>query len=109
MHQLLVQLQQLDALGKEMLFSNLMQQCYRFFYSIFAGTAVMMNYVLMITWFPAAITILERFKLKQKKFQSRLTQSSFECIIQTAKNMQNTIIKWIVKFPLLWIVILGNF
>lgn len=69
----------------------------------------MMNYFLMVTWFPAAITILERFKLKQKNFQSRLTQSPLECIVQSAKNIQNNTIKWIIKFPLLWILILGNY
>ncbi|XP_055523625.1 protein dispatched [Wyeomyia smithii] len=80
-------------------------------FGIFSGTAVMVNYLLMITWLPACVSIAERiscFSLVKpvENFVDKLMYP-FKAISQFGRKIEDVIISSVIKVPLLWIVLLG--
>ncbi|XP_058813759.1 protein dispatched [Topomyia yanbarensis] len=80
-------------------------------FGIFAGTSVMANYLLMVTWLPASVSIAERitcFSLVKPmdKFIENLTYP-FKTISQLGRKIEDIIISLVISVPLLWIVLLG--
>lgn len=75
---------------------------------IFAGTVVMVNYLLMMTWLPASVSLNERISCYALQWWVRaLTKinSTANCL---GIYLQNRIIFFVVKMPSLWVFIFGN-
>ncbi|XP_035783888.1 protein dispatched-like [Anopheles albimanus] len=85
-------------------------------FGIFSGTAVMANYLLMVTWLPAAVSIAERIScLLLLKPITRVTTSHrcslappFVVFARFIRHVEDTIIGLVVNMPLLWIGLLGT-
>ncbi|XP_058467660.1 protein dispatched [Malaya genurostris] len=80
-------------------------------FGIFSGTAVMANYLLMVTWLPATVSIAERitcFSLVKPvdKFIDKLT-FPLKTISRIGRKIEDIIISLVISVPLLWIVVLG--
>lgn len=77
--------------------------------SIFAGTAVLCNYLLMITWLPASVALVERLScLSPQWCYTRFIQVVFDAINRTATAVQELVIRAICDWPLVWIVLLAT-
>lgn len=75
---------------------------------IFAGTAVISNYVLMITWLPASVSFVERLTCWSPRFWKHTTNALFSSINQIGTCFENFIITAVVSMPKLWILLLGT-
>lgn len=79
---------------------------------IFSGTAVMANYVIMITWLPAAVSIAERITCVSlgKPVETMLARlaAPFRAISQLGRKVEDVIISLVISVPLLWIALLGK-
>lgn len=68
----------------------------------------MTNYVLMVTWLPAAVSVRERLKsekcknAKMKKFRSPL-----KSLGATMKKFENFVVDVVINLPLLFVTTLG--
>lgn len=89
-----------------------MHQNFIFFYRIFAGTAVMSNYILMVTWLPASISIMERLssysacnKLQVQKVLIMFNKS----INNLCTKLEAFITALILNYAILWFTIFGMF
>uniref|UniRef100_A0A336L3V2 CSON002639 protein n=1 Tax=Culicoides sonorensis TaxID=179676 RepID=A0A336L3V2_CULSO len=72
-------------------------------FGIFAGTLVLVNFLLMITWLPAIVSIKEGLSLKYKCLKlSSLSSSLFKC----GKKLENGIINLVTFFPIFWMTLL---
>lgn len=76
--------------------------------SIFAGTVVMVNYLLMMTWIPACVSINERISCYAIKWWVLALTKLNTAIGSIAIQMQDRIIFLVVKFPFLWIISFGK-
>ncbi|XP_039441963.1 protein dispatched [Culex pipiens pallens] len=80
-------------------------------FGIFSGTAVMANYVIMITWLPAAVSIAERITCVSlgKPVETMLARlaAPFRAISQLGRKVEDVIISLVISVPLLWIALLG--
>lgn len=78
-------------------------------FGIFAGTAVMTNYILMVTWFPAAVAVRERLKTQKcKNAKIKKLNSPLKHIGQVMKGFENMIVDIVLNKSLLSVVILGK-
>jgi protein dispatched 1 len=84
-------------------------------FGIFAGTAVMANYLLMVTWLPASVSISEKiycfsrswfinFKVFAKPVDKFVKFSS-----QLSDSIEDFIVMLVINYPIVWIVSLGGF
>lgn len=77
-------------------------------FGIFAGTAVMTNYVMMVTWLPAAVTVRERLKTgKCKSTKIKKLKSPVKRIGHIVKIFENCVVDIVINVPVLSVVILG--
>lgn len=80
-------------------------------FGIFSGTAVLINYVLMMTWLPATVSLAERLPcasvLCSKLFYNRLGKS-FKALREFGGRLENVIIRLIMCVPWLWIALFGT-
>lgn len=80
-------------------------------HSIFAGTAVIANYCLMITWLPAAVSIAERItclsheNIVKKCF--RKLNFPIQSLSQLSNTIEESIISLVLNYSKLLIIILG--
>lgn len=79
-------------------------------FGIFAGTAVIANYLLMVTWLPAAISIAERITCCSgaffKGFVNRV-QSPFKGLCQVGQCVEEAIISAVINYSRVWVLVLG--
>ena len=78
------------------------------FFRIFAGTAVMSNYLLMITWLPASISIMERMPCRLNFFPQNFLFKFHKSIFQFGPRIEGYIVNSVIKLPILWIILLGK-
>lgn len=78
-------------------------------FGIFAGTAVLINYILMMTWLPAAVSLAERLPcslLCTKLFYNRF-RSSLKASRDFGDRMESVLIRLVMCVPWLWITLFG--
>lgn len=74
----------------------------------------MCNYILMITWLPAAVSTAERFRclnltfLKNFKLFSNKLSKMTKFHGKMCNKMEDMIISLVLNYPVFWIVILGD-
>lgn len=84
-------------------------------FGIFAGTAVMANYLLMITWLPASVAISERIYCFSRswflnfKFFAKPADKFAKLYSQLSGRIEDFIISLVINYSILWIVVLGLF
>lgn len=84
-------------------------------FGIFAGTAVMANYLLMITWLPASVSISERIYCFSRswfinfKHFAKPVDKFVKFYSQLSDKIEEVIIMLVINYSLLWIVLLGSF
>lgn len=84
-------------------------------FGIFAGTTVLANYLLMITWLPASVSISERIYCFSRSWfinlnvLSRPADKFAAFYSQFSEKIENTIVALIVNYPLFWILLLGSY
>lgn len=76
---------------------------------IFAGTVVMVNYLLMMTWLPASVSLNERISCYALKWWIQTLTKINSSATFMGIYLQNKIIFFVVKMPFLWIFMFGNF
>lgn len=72
----------------------------------------MANYLLMVTWLPASVSIAERISCISlvkpvENIVEKLTYP-FKAISQLGRKLEDFIISLVISVPLLWIVLLGE-
>lgn len=77
-------------------------------FSIFAGTVVMVNYVLMMTWLPATVSINERLSCYAFSCWILALTKFNTTVSSVGVYVQDRIIFIIIKMPYLWILCFGN-
>lgn len=78
-------------------------------FGIFSGTAVLINYVLMMTWLPASVSLAERIPCSMfcsAWFSNRLSKS-FKAMREFGERLESVIIRLIMCVPWLWIALFG--
>lgn len=84
-------------------------------FGIFAGTAVMANYVLMITWLPASVAISEKIYCFSRswfinfKHLAKPVDKFVKFYSQLSDKIEDFIIMLVINYSVLWIVLLGLF
>ncbi|XP_055384764.1 protein dispatched [Condylostylus longicornis] len=77
-------------------------------FGIFAGTAIVSNYLLMVTWLPASVSIMERVSCHLGNFLSPNIISKFRKSIKTFGSIvEDYVLNAVLKMPYLWIVLFG--
>ncbi|KAL5283685.1 DISP1 family protein [Megaselia abdita] len=77
-------------------------------FGIFAGLAIVTNYLLMITWLPACVSIMERLPSHYSKLISpNILQKVNKSFYIFGKSLENFLIKLVIKLPWLWLAIFG--
>lgn len=79
-------------------------------FGIFSGTAVLVNYVLMMTWLPATVSMAERLPcsiLCTKVFYNRL-HKSFKALREFGERLESVLIRLVMCVPWLWIGLFGT-
>lgn len=79
-------------------------------FGIFSGTAVLINYVLMMTWLPATVSLAERLPcpiLCSKLFHNRL-HKSYKAMREFGERLERVLIRLVMCVPWLWIGLLGG-
>lgn len=78
-------------------------------FGIFAGTTVIINYFLMITWLPASISIAERLTcFSSSGFLKNITDKvtfPIKKFCQLSQRIEDAIVLNVIRFAKLWIVI----
>ncbi|CAD7084344.1 unnamed protein product [Hermetia illucens] len=78
-------------------------------YGIFAGTTIIANYLLMVTWTPASVSIMERIPFSLESCMSaKVSQKLHKSITRLGKLAEDFIINAVVKLSVLWIALLGS-
>ena len=80
-------------------------------FGIFSGTAILANYLLMITWLPATVSIAERITCFQWNYCKNLVNklvSPLKISSQLGLKLEDMIISLVIDVPILWIVVLGK-
>lgn len=77
-------------------------------FRIFAGTVVMVNYLLMMTWLPASVSLNERLSCYALKWWLHALTKINSTANMLGVYMQNKIIYLIMKMPFLWFLLFGN-
>ncbi|KAG5669714.1 hypothetical protein PVAND_000009 [Polypedilum vanderplanki] len=84
-------------------------------FGIFAGTTVMVNYLLMITWLPAAVAISERIYCFSRSWFINIGYftSSIDKFLkwysQLSGKIENLIVTLVTKYSIVWIILLFGF
>ena len=78
-------------------------------FRIFAGTAVISNYFLMITWLPATVSIVEQMTCLSPKCCKQSTNSFYAAVTHIGNSIEDVIISAVVNMPKLWIISLGKY
>lgn len=84
-------------------------------FGVFAGTAVMTNYLLMVTWLPASVSISERIYCFSRswfinfKYCARPVDSFVKFYSQLSDKIEEFIIMLVLDYAMLWIIVLGMF
>lgn len=84
-------------------------------FGIFAGTAVMANYLLMITWLPASVSISEKIYCFSRswfinfKFFAKPVDKFVKFYSQLSDKIEDFIVMLVINYPIFWIVLLGGF
>lgn len=84
-------------------------------FGIFAGTTVMVNYLLMITWLPASVSISERIYCFSRSwfinfgYFTTPIDRTLKFYGQLSGRVENLIVKLVIKYSLIWIMTLGSF
>lgn len=76
-----------------------------FSYRIFAGTAVLVNYIFMVTWLPVSVSINERSpcSICPPICGTRFVQKLFSKTNRLGESVQNLFVIAVTKAPYLWI------
>uniref|UniRef100_A0A1B0BUL1 SSD domain-containing protein n=1 Tax=Glossina palpalis gambiensis TaxID=67801 RepID=A0A1B0BUL1_9MUSC len=78
---------------------------------VFAGTAVITNYTLMITWLPASVSLMERLTYcdTRNKLQiHKLILMFNKSINRSCENLENCIIEAVINYAFLWFITFGT-
>jgi len=84
-------------------------------FGIFAGTTVMVNYLLMITWLPASVSISERIYCFSRSwfinfgYFTAPIDKIFKFYSQLSGKIENMIVTLVINYSVLWILLLGSF
>lgn len=79
--------------------------CFR----IFAGTAVFCNYLLMVTWLPASVSLIERYaSLRRSLWCEQPLKSLFKLADVVGYGFKRTVVKAVDEWPFIWIVLFGS-
>jgi protein dispatched 1 len=80
-------------------------------FGIFSGTAIIVNYLLMISWLPACISIAEKMSCLSFKFQNLtlLRLNFFKSLSHFGTKLEDFIISIVVHLPYLCIAVLGQY
>lgn len=66
----------------------------------------MCNYVLMVTWLPASVSMIERLAcIKPPQFYERSLQSFFNVINRIGSSIESLVIRAVIDWPVVWIVL----
>lgn len=79
-------------------------------FGIFAGTTVLINYVLMMTWLPASVSLAERLPcslVSSKWLYGQRLHKSFKAARELAERTESFLIRLIMCVPWLWIGLFG--
>ncbi|XP_055903846.1 protein dispatched isoform X1 [Eupeodes corollae] len=78
-------------------------------FGIFAGTAVMSNFFLMVTWLPATVSIMERISCDCGKCIShRIFQKFNKSINCFCKKLEDLTVNAVLKFPIVWVILFST-
>ncbi|KAL9900563.1 RND transporter family member dispatched isoform 1-T1 [Glossina fuscipes fuscipes] len=80
-------------------------------FGVFAGTAVITNYTLMITWLPASVSLMERLTYcdTRNKLQiHKLILMFNKSINRSCENLENCIIEAVINYAFLWFITFGT-
>lgn len=83
---------------------KLIRQCT---FSLFAGTAVMVNFVLMVTWLPACVVISERVCWVPFPSLIPFLHIPHSVLLNMSSFLHNLLISTILRFRIFWIFILS--
>lgn len=84
-------------------------------FGIFAGTAVMANYLLMLTWLPASVSISEKIYCFSRswfinfKHLAKPVDKFMKFYSQLSDRVEDYIIMLVINYSILWIILLGFF
>jgi protein dispatched 1 len=82
-------------------------------FGIFAGTTVLANYLLMVTWLPASVSISERIYCFSRswfinfKVLSKPVDRFVAFYSQFSEKLEGCIVALVVNYPFFWILVLG--
>lgn len=82
-----------------------MISCFNF--RIFAGTAVVANYLVIMTWLPASVSLQERMPCYSFQWCIQYITKINASISNCGMYLQDIVITAILKLPYLWILSLG--
>ncbi|KAJ6638287.1 Protein dispatched [Pseudolycoriella hygida] len=77
-------------------------------FGTFAGTVVLCNYVLMITWIPASVSFVERLTCCSQEFCNKSADKFFSFIQKVTSYIRLSVISSVLRMPYLWIVLFGT-
>lgn len=78
-----------------------------FNFRIFAGTAVVANYLVIMTWLPASVSLLERMTCHPFQWCVQYITKFIACISNGGMYLQKVVIVAILRLPYLWILSMG--
>uniref|UniRef100_A0A1B6DLC4 SSD domain-containing protein n=1 Tax=Clastoptera arizonana TaxID=38151 RepID=A0A1B6DLC4_9HEMI len=77
-------------------------------FSIFAGTTVMVNFALMVTWLPASVVVSERVCWAPIPSLYPRLRGSHLALVYLSSALNNFLISSVVRFKYFWIFFLGS-
>lgn len=90
-------------------FFDVVVYCFNNCFSIFAGTAVICNYMLMITWLPAAVSLVERFaSMRRSLLCKRPLELLFKLVDNIGSRFEKVVVRAVDEFPFVWIGLFGT-
>ena len=75
-------------------------------FGIFSGTTVLVNYVLMMTWLPAAVSVAERLPCSMmctKLFYNRFHKS----LRESGERLESFLVRLVMCVPWVWVTVFG--
>lgn len=76
-------------------------------FSVFAGTAVMVNFVLMVTWLPASVVVSERVCWAPLPTLYPKLRGPHLALVYMSSALNNFLVSSVVRFKYFWIFFLG--
>ncbi|RZF40076.1 hypothetical protein LSTR_LSTR002479 [Laodelphax striatellus] len=77
-------------------------------FSVFAGTAVMVNFVLMVTWLPACVVIAERVCWPALVTLPAFMQSTYAAWNNLSLTLNSLLVSSVLRLRYVWIVFCGS-